>query len=69
MATKMTWDERRAMHLNLNHEHWDAATQALRRFRDSHDMKDFRAFKSEYHLANKHWGIAEAMWTRKYGKI
>ena len=68
----MTRDE----HLALYHEHKDAAAEllhqaiiALRNDRQEDCTRLFREYESETKLANKHWGISEAMWTRKHGRI
>ena len=69
MKTKMTWEERRQMHLDLHNEHWAKARQVLRRYTETHDRQHLTTYETEYHLSNKHWGIAEGMWTRKYGNL
>lgn len=66
---KMTWEERREMHLQLWEEYSKAARESLRAYINSHDWADYQRHCEEYKLSNKHWGIAEAMWTRKYGHI
>lgn len=65
----MTWNERWEMHNSLRREHRNKSIEALKRFQDSRDRSDWEEYLSEDHLANKHFGIAQAMWTRKYGKV
>ena len=69
MKSEMTWEERREMHLNKSFEHMATAREALTRFMESRNASDWAQYKAEYKLHNKHWGIAEAMFTRRYGKI
>lgn len=60
---------RREMHLDMAKEHLDKAIIALDRFIISHDTADWETYKEEDKLHRKHWGIAEAMYMRRYGKI
>lgn len=70
MANKMTWDERRKMHLDEYHAHRDIAVSALHRYStEGYNRDDWNLYKEEMKIANKHWGIANAMFTKKYGKI
>lgn len=68
MTNKMTWDERRKMHLDKAWEHMATAREALARFAETRNASDWEQYIAEYKLHNKHWGIAEAMYTRRYGK-
>lgn len=68
MAKKMTWDEQRQMHLDLWRDHYNEAKKWLDLYIETHDYKCYIEHEKEYKLSNRHWGIAEAMWTRKYGK-
>ena len=66
---KMTWEERREMHLNLWREHTGKAKEALQRFIETNDFHYFEEHKAEWKEGQKHYGIASAMFTRKYGRI
>lgn len=69
MMNKMTWEERRNMHKDLCKEHRTKAIEELKLFRETLNRKHWDEYKAEDRLANKHWGISQAMFTRKYGKI
>lgn len=62
---KMTWDERWEMHWQLNRKYREEATAALRAFRESMNESDWEDYLKASKLANKHWGIHQAMWTKK----
>lgn len=64
----MTWYERWDMHNNLRREHREKSLIALRRFEESLNQSDWDEFRREDREANKHWGISQAMFTRRYGK-
>ena len=68
----------REEHLNLWREHSakrDAAMKAWSELLNTHDIlnaevqKYWNEYKAESKLANKHWGIAAAIFTRKHGRI
>lgn len=68
----MTRDE----HITIYSEHKDKAIALLRKsnlaleqgqYKDSRKL--FDEYLAESKIANKHWGIAQAMWTRKHGRI
>lgn len=68
MTNKMTWQERYDMHIAKSWEHMATAREALARFMEGKNWCDFEQYKAEYKLHNKHWGIAQAMFTRRYGR-
>lgn len=68
MTATMTWDERRNFHLELARIHLKNSQNALDRCIRKHNTVDWNEYKAEYKLHNKHWGIAQAMFTRRYGK-
>lgn len=68
MENKMTWEQRWNMHNDLRKEHAGKAQAALRAA-ESRKQKDWEEYKRESKLSNKHFGIAQAMFTRKHGKI
>lgn len=64
----------RAEHITESQKHREAAIALIKKFRtDTRDTETWEQYKKETKLANKHWGIAQAMWTkemkRKYGYI
>lgn len=57
-------------HYNLWEEHRAKASAALKAFINDGSRTDlWEEYKSESKIANKHWGIAQAMFTKKYGKV
>jgi hypothetical protein len=46
----------------------DNCKDALDKYIETHDFAFFREHLVEYRLHNKHWGIAQAMFTRRYGR-
>ena len=66
---KMTWEERRETHLKLWEEHFGKAMKALAQFNETRDYRFFNEYIAEYKESQKHYGIASAMFTRKFGKI
>lgn len=65
----------REEHLTLWRTHAADATRelrlALQATRESNWTEwqiHYDAYRTADRLATKHWGIAEAIWTRKYGK-
>lgn len=69
MTNEMTWNQKWDMHKRLRKEHQDKAVTALRRFRESMNQSDYDEYKKESKIANKHQGIAQMMFTKKYGRI
>ena len=60
----------REEHVNLWREHNNKAMSALRNFRDNVRRDEFwQEYLRESRIANKHWGIAQMMFTKKFGKI
>ena len=59
----------REAHLELRDKYRECAIQAIAAFRDTMDKKYWEEYKTNSKLENKHHGIAQAMFTRKYGKI
>lgn len=59
-----------AEHRNLYREHNANAREALHRFvNDMNDRASWEEYLSERKLANKHYGIANAMWTKSMKKL
>lgn len=57
-------------HIELWHEHKDKALKALEAYRcDIHDFTLWEEYKAESKIANKHYGIARAMWTKRNNKF
>ena len=69
MKKEMTWEQRWNMHNELRRTHSANAIKAIHAFSESRNPKDYDEYKRESQLANKHSGIAQAMFTRKHGKI
>lgn len=59
----------REAHLELSFKHRELAIQSIRSFHRTMDRKDWEDYLTNRKLADKHYGIAQAMFTRKYGKI
>lgn len=59
--------EKYSSHMSIAHEYRYAAKAALRQFMDG-DHDSWSAYKENSKLANKHYGIAQAMLTRAYGR-
>jgi len=61
----------REQHLEKYNSERAAAKEALTRAIESHPFSydAFQEYKAHDKLANKHWGIAQAMFTRKHNKI
>lgn len=59
----------REEHHALGRQYWDQAIKAISRYRKTLNPDDWEAYMTNSRLANKHHGIANAMFTRKYGKI
>ena len=58
-----------AQHYEILEEHRTKATEALHKFAEDISRTDlWEEYKSESKIARKHWGIAQAMWTKKHGK-
>lgn len=65
----MSFEERYEMHLNESKTHRENARQALKKFIEDHSVIGYwEEYKKEDKASNKHWGIAQAMFTRKYGR-
>ena len=62
---KMTWDERWEMHWELNKKYREQMMDALHEFQRTGSMGAWEEYKRLNKLANKHWGIHQAMWTKK----
>lgn len=68
MVEKMTWEERRNMHINEWDKHRKIAKAVLAHMIEcGFNHEEWEEYKRESMLANRHWGYAEAMWTRKHG--
>ena len=67
MKEKMSWEERRKMHLDLWQKYFDESKVFLIKFAETRDFSYYKEHERLYRLSNKHWGIAQAMWTRRYG--
>ncbi len=59
----------RAEHLTLWKQHVDRSMKAVSRYIESHDISDWEEYKEESKLANKHYGIASAMFTKARRKL
>ena len=59
----------RAEHNDLGKKYRVLAIQAISLFRETLDFKYWEDYKLNSRLANKHYGIAQAMFTRKHGRI
>lgn len=70
MSEKMSWEERWHMHHYERKKHSELARAALQRCIESgcNDMEAWEEYRRESKIASKHYGIANAMYTRKYGK-
>lgn len=56
-------------HHNLWNEHHQKAMEHLAAFRRNvTDLSEWEAYKAESKLANKHWGIEQAMYTKELKK-
>ena len=58
----------REEHHALGKQYRDQAIQAIRKFQETLNMADFEEYKQNTKLANKHDGIASAMFTRQMNK-
>lgn len=57
-------------HIELWHEHKDKAMKALKAFQeDIHNDAFWKEYLAENKIANKHFGIARAMWTKRDKKF
>lgn len=61
----MTYQE----HNELSMEYRRLAIKAIHTFKETMDKKEWENYLLNQKLANKHYGIAQAMFSRKYGKI
>lgn len=68
MKSYEEWSELRNSHLDKARAHMDKCREALDKYIETHDFAFFREHLVEYRLHNKHWGIAQAMYTRRYGR-
>lgn len=59
----------RENHLELGRKYSGLAIQALSLLKETGDRKYWGEYKENSRLSRKHNGIAQAMFTRKYGKI
>lgn len=55
-------------HYSLAKEHRDKSIAALNEFTANHNWDKWQEYKTEYRLANKHYGIASGMHTKKIRK-
>ncbi len=60
---------KREAHLETGSWYRECALRAIASFRETMDRKYWEDYKTNSKLANKHYGIAQAMFTRKYGRI
>lgn len=56
-------------HYNLNHEYRMKSIEAIRRFEEAGNYGDFEEYMKYHRLANKHFGIAQMMHTKKMKKL
>ena len=59
----------REAHLEAGSRYRECAIRAIASFRETMDKKYWEDYKANSKLANKHCDIAQAMFTRKYGRI
>ena len=65
----MSFEERYEMHLNESKIHRENARQAMKKFMEDRSKVEYwEEVKKEDKASNKHWGIAQAMFTRRYGR-
>lgn len=69
MKSYEEWNALREEHLKKAREHFEISKHALQEFIETHNFMYFEIHMKEYKIHNKHWGIAQAMWTRRYGKL
>lgn len=58
----------RQEHKDIGDKHRRLAIQAIKSFGDTLDWKYWREYIAESKLANKHHGIAQAMYTRELNR-
>ena len=56
-------------HYDLWEIHRTLASTALKTFVETGRKELWQEYKTESRLANKHWVIAQAMFTRRYGRV
>lgn len=63
------WNERKEAHMNEWRIHGEAAVRELSAFNDTGDYEHFQNYMIESKLANKHFGIACQMYTKRIKKL
>lgn len=58
----------RAEHLDQWRQHTEQSDKLLAKYIESHKLEDFKEYRTELKLANKHHGIASAMFTKELKK-
>lgn len=56
-------------HIEIANIHRENSEKAIAIYNETHDPKYWVEYATEMKLVRKHRGIAQAMFTRKYGKI
>ena len=69
MKSYEEWSKLYHEHNDKAREHLEKSHDALHRFIETHDWAYWDVYIAENKLHNKHWGIAQAMYTRRYGRL
>lgn len=67
LTKDLTWNERRHFHYDLSVIHALNARSVIPQIKKG-DHAAWEYYKAEWALHNKHWGISQAMWTKRYGQ-